>query len=153
MTSKIRAHRENMHIGSLVFVLFLSATFALTGFSAQQSAASDVNIVKSIRATVVDSAPAIEIELQSSREFPVRDQIVVLRIGTRDFLRSRSPSDGSLNTLIFMLTPDDFSQLADGDAMSVRYGLDYSDQPSAQPSGTDNARWDFGPLNKALLVR
>jgi hypothetical protein len=151
VTSKMRGHLEKTQFSRLLLVLSLASTFALAGFGAQQSP-PDVNIVKSIRAATVDSVPVIEIELHSSREFPVRDQVVVLRIGKTDFLRSRSPSDGSLKTLIFILTPDDFGRLADGDAMSVRYGLEYSDAPTAQPSGADETRWDFGRLNKALLI-
>src|SRR5437867_4451507 len=149
----MRGYFDNTQISSFLLVLFLLPTFALAAFAAQQSTGPDMNMVKSIRATTVDSTRVIEIELQSSREFPVRDQVVVLRIGKKDFLRSRAPNDGSLKTLIFMLTPEDFAQLVEGDAMSVRYGLEYSDDSTRQPSGADNARWDFGPLRKALLTQ
>jgi hypothetical protein len=148
VTDKIRGHLDTIPVSALLLVLFLSS-FALVGFAAQQGAPPDMNVVKSIRAATVNGAAIVEIELQSSREFPVRDQIVVLRIGTRDFMRSRSPADGSLKTLIFMLPPEDFGQLADGASMSVRYGMEYSDEPAAQSA--DNARWQFGQLNKSLL--
>ena len=148
MTKKIRGSLDNIRVTALLLVLFLSS-FALVGFAAQQGAPPDMNVVKSIRAATFNGAAVIEIELQSSKEFPIRDQIVVLRIGNRDFMRSRSPANGSLNTLIFMLTPEDFGQVADGSSLSVRYGLEYSDDPAAQSA--DNSRWQFGQLNKSLL--
>jgi hypothetical protein len=148
VTNNIRGSLDNIRVTALLLVLFLSS-FALVGFAAQQGAPPDMNVVKSIRAATFSGAAVIEIELQSSKEFPMRDQIVVLRIGNRDFMKSRSPADGSLKTLIFMLTPEDFGQVADGASMSVRYGLEYSDEPAAQ--GADNSRWQFGQLNKSLL--
>ena len=125
--------------------------FCLVSFSAFVTA-QDVNVVKSIRTVVAaagsTSAPTIEVELNSSREFPIRDEVVILRIGTRDIFRSRTPSDGSLNTLIFMLTADEFAQIADGADMSVRYGKDLRGGRAA----VRNPRWNFGKLNKALLA-
>jgi hypothetical protein len=131
-------------------VLVFLSSCALAGLAAQQTG-PDINVVKSIRSVTVDAVRMVEIELQSSRPFPVRDQIVILRIGKTDVQRSRPPTDGSLNTLIFILTPAAFAQLVDGDAMSVRYGLEHSDDPVTQPGGS-NARWDFGSLNKAMLT-
>ena len=148
MTDIIRGSLDNIRASALLLVLLLTS-FALVGFAAQQGAPPDTNVVKSIRAATFNGAAVIEIELQSSKEFPMRDQIVVLRIGNKDFMRSRSPANGSLNTLIFMLTPEDFGQLADGASMSVRYGMEYSEEPAAQSA--DNARWQFGQLNKSLL--
>ena len=150
MISKLRGTFFKSQISGFLVASFFLSTFTFPGLAAPQSA-PDVNTVRSIRARTVNSVPVIEIELHSSREFPVRDQVVVLRIGSRDFLRSRPPDDGTLNTLIFILAPDDFTQLGDGDGMSVRYGLDYSDDPTAQPNG--ERRWDFGRLNKAQLQR
>ena len=132
----------------------LACVLSLPAFLASQAGGQDANVVRSIRAVTVAAssapAPTIEIELNSSREFPVRDEIVILRIGGRDFSRSRPPKDGSLNTLIFMLTADEFAQLPDGAAMSVRYGRGLRDESSV---GTATARWDFGKLNKALLAQ
>lgn len=114
--------------------VLLSCLVSVPAFAAEK----DVNVVKSMRA--VDSE--VEIEVHSSREFPVRDQVVILRIGKREFSKSRPPDDGSLHTLIFHVPADEFAQLADGDPMTVQYGRH------------DDARdrWDFGPLSKAQLA-
>jgi hypothetical protein len=80
---------------------------------------------------------AVELQLTSSRSFGVRNALVVLRIGTQKFTKSRSPEDGSLNTLIFTLTADEFARTAPGDRVTVQYG----DEPG----------WDFGTLDKRLL--
>ena len=118
------------------------------------------NVVRSIRPATpppgqAAAAAEIDLELYSSREFPILDQIVVLRIGTQDFLKSRTPDDGSLHTLIFSVPADVFDRLPDGAAMTVRFG-------KAEPSGLEDVstaragsrlRWDFGTLDKSLLVR
>jgi hypothetical protein len=109
----------------------------------------EVNVVRSIKARPATGgqAPAgatvVEIELQSSLEFPVRDEIVILRIGSADFRISRSPDDGRLDTLFFVLSQDDFDQLPDGASMEVRYGT----------TDAGGHRWRFGKLNKSLLQR
>jgi len=135
----------------VTLVFFFLSTLVSAGHPAQQTG-PDVNVVRSIRSVTVNSMKTIEIELHSSRPFPVRDQIVILRIGNTDIVRSRPPSDGSLNTLIFIMTPEDFDRLMDGAALSVRYGLEHSDEPAA-PVGRDTVRWDFGTLNKSMLTR
>jgi hypothetical protein len=133
--------RGNKWIGVL-----LSCVVLLPAAAAAQD---DVNVVKSVKA--VDST--IEIELNSSKEFPIRDEVVVLRIGNRDFLRSKSPDDGSLKTLIFILTANEFNALADGAAMTVRYGKRDPGEITVASGGRDRDRWDFGRLDKALLGR
>ena len=108
-----------------------------------------VNTIKRIQ--TVDGV--VEIEVHSSREFPIRDQVVVLRIGDKEFLRSKTPENGSLNTLIFMLTPTQFAALTDGAAMTVKYGRDKDGDAGPQIEAAQSARglrWDFGKLNKAL---
>jgi hypothetical protein len=115
----------------------LSTPIALFTFSAV-AAEPAVNTISGIR--TVESG--IEIELHSSRPFPVRNQITVLRIGDKEFTKSRYPKDGNLDTLIFKLTPDEFGQLANGDPVRVQYGR-----------GVKADYWDFGTLNKRLLVR
>jgi hypothetical protein len=104
------------------------------------SAGNEVNTIESIR-TASTPEPKVEIEISSTKPFPVRDQIVILRIGTKDFYLSRPPSDGSLNTLIFMLTPDEFAQLDNGDQIVVQYG---------QGDSEDDRRY-YGILDKNLL--
>jgi hypothetical protein len=115
----------------------LSTPIALFTFSAV-AAEPAVNTISGIR--TVESG--VEIELHSSRPFPMRNQITVLRIGDKEFTKSRYPKDGNLDTLIFKLTPDEFGQLANGDPVRVQYGR-----------GVKADYWDFGTLNKRLLVR
>jgi hypothetical protein len=95
--------------------------------------AQDANTIRSVRAV----QSGVEIEVHSATEFPVRANIVVLRIGDKEFTQSRNPADGSLNTLIFTLTPGEFAQVNHGDPVSVYYGR-----------GETGGRWNFGALNK-----
>lgn len=138
-SSRVERRGAGAAIGALLACLVLSAAVA-----SAQGGKPDVNTVKSVRA--VDGA--IEIELHSSREFPVRDEVVVLRIGTKEFLRSRSPADGSLNTLIFIVSTEDFDALADGEPLVVKYGR--SKDGTDAPERDHGPRWNFGRLNKAL---
>jgi hypothetical protein len=133
-----------------VFVLFLCLGCSL---ALAAEAKKEVNTIRSIKTVAVAAAransrtqPEIEIELNSTREFPVRNQIVVLRIGDEEFTRSRSPEDGSLNTLIFILPADQFTKAANGDPVAVYYGRD---DPNERDDQKD--RWEFGRLDKSLL--
>ena len=143
----IKAHRAIVSRATWLGIA-LSSLFALSTVAAQQPDDKRVNTVRSIRAVGAE----VEIELHSSVEFPVRDEVVILRIGNRDITKSRSPADGSLNTLIFSLAAADFDRLPDGGPMAVRYG-------KALPAlglavqGADPAQWNFGQLNKGRLVR
>jgi hypothetical protein len=83
--------------------------------------------------------PAVEIEVQSPRAFPVRDEITVLRIGMQEFLLSRYSDGGDTHVLIFTLTPEEFAATVDGALVVVQYGR-----------GEQRDRWDLGRLNKAL---
>ncbi len=98
---------------------------------------ADVNVITRIERV----ASGVEIEVKSSRPFPVRALGPELRVGTGGFLKSRSPEDGSLNALIFMLTAEEFAQTSMGDPVSVGYGQ----------SMLPEDRWDFGPLDKSTL--
>jgi hypothetical protein len=108
----------------------------------------DVNSVESVRSV----GRSVEIELHSSREFPVRDEVVVLRIGKKEFSRSRPPEDGSLNTLIFILPVAEFDALPDGAPLTVKYGRQREEEGgmSADSAADHGPRWDFGKLNKAM---
>ena len=116
-----------------------SRTFFILMFVALvvASAVAQTNTIVSIRAV----AGGVELELQSTREFPVRDEQVILRIGSVEGTSSRPPDDGSLDTLIFFLTSERFSQTATGDRVTVRYGRESTDV------------WDFGELDKSLVGR
>jgi hypothetical protein len=88
---------------------------------------------------ILQGRPAVELEVQSQRAFPVRNEITVLRIGTQEFLLSRYPETGDTHSLIFTLTPDEFAAVPDGAPVVVQYGR-----------GDQTDRWDLGKLNKAL---
>jgi hypothetical protein len=127
----------------------LSSLFALSTVAAQQPDDKRVNTVRSIR--VVDAE--VEIELHSTVEFPVRDEVVILRIGNRDITKSRPPADGSLETLIFSLGTAEFGRLPDRAAMTVRYGKALpASGPGPAMQAADPAQWNFGQLDKARLV-
>jgi hypothetical protein len=69
-------------------------------------------------------ADGVEIEVASSEPFPVRAMPPLVRVGDQVFGRSRSPADGSLNALIFMLSDEEFGQTSTGDPVSVGYAGD-----------------------------
>jgi hypothetical protein len=81
----------------------------------------------------------IEIEVTSSRPFPVVNAMAVLHVGKQQTSLSRYGPDGSLNTLIFSMDARDFARTRDGDRVLVRY------DPDSQ------GHWDFGPLEKKRL--
>ena len=95
-----------------------------------------MNRIKTIQRTQA----GIEIELTSPTPFPVRNEVVVLRIGTQEFTTSRHPEDGNLNTLIFTVPPEQLARAA-GERVIVQYGHN------------ESVQWDFGPLHRALLDR
>lgn len=82
---------------------------------------------------------AIEIQVQSGIPFPVRNELVVLRVGDRSLTISRYP-DGDTHRLAFAVSRDEFLELADGAEVWVQYGRD--DSPE---------RWPFGTLRKSSL--
>lgn len=90
------------------------------------------NRIESIR-----HVPAgVEIALRSDRAFPVRNELAILSIGSRDFYLSRYPDDGDTHVLIFFLTNAEYDQVREGDEVTVRYG-------QGAP-----AEWRFGRLDK-----
>ena len=99
--------------------------------------AQQVNVIQNIQTI----PGGIEIELTSPTPFPVRNEVVMLRIGNQECTISRHPEDGSLNTLIFTVQPEQFARAAAGERVVVQFGNDASRQ------------WDFGPLDGALLDR
>lgn len=114
------------------------------------AAAQDVNTVKAIRA--VDST--VEIELESSKQFEIRNDIIVLRIGDKEFTRSKTPKNGSLHRLIFMVPANDFAALPDGAEMNVSFRSDNAGgDVSATGGRAGGPRWNFGKLDKSLLQR
>jgi hypothetical protein len=102
-------------------------------------AASIVGIRQIAAAPVLQGQPAIEIEVRSERAFPVRNELTVLRIGSREFLLSRYPETGDTHVLIFTLTAEEFAATSAGDPVVVLYGR-----------GEQVNRWYIGPLDKSV---
>lgn len=127
-----------------LFVASLSLACAAPPIvSESPDAAATIVAIRAVRASaILQGRPAVELEVQSQRAFPVRDEITVLRIGTQEFLLSRYPESGDTHVLIFTLTPEEFAAVADGAPVVVQYGR-----------GDQTDRWDLGKLNKALLRR
>ncbi len=114
------------------------AALACLLFFAPAAAAQGNHTIRSI--TTVGQT--VEITVHSTLEFDVRDELVVLVIGDQEFTTSRSPEDGSLNELIFVLTLDEWNQLATGDPVRVQFGEDDATEQR-----------NFGTLDKSLLNR
>ena len=100
------------------------------------ASAQHVNVIKTIQRTQA----GIEIELTSPTPFPVRNEVVLLRIDNQAFTTSRHPEDGNLHTLIFTVPPEQLARAA-GARVVVQYGHN------------ESVQWDFGPLDRALLDR
>lgn len=102
---------------------------------------NDNNQIKSMRS--VQSASlgnAVEIELNSSREFLPQGEMLVLRIGSQEFSLSRYLNTGETNTVVFTLTAEEFARISQGDSVRVQYG-----------SGGNG--WNFGKVDKSMLNR
>ena len=82
----------------------------------------------------------IEITVTGAQEFDVRNEIVTLQIGSRNFSNSRSPADGDTHTLIFTLTQSEWDSLSSGDAIALGWGADASSN-----------RRNLGTLDKSQL--
>ena len=123
-----------------------TAAFPAAAPSASPTPTTVANVIRAIRsvgAAAPFREPGVEMELASARGFPVRNEIVVLHIGSQMFLRSRYAGDGDTHVLLFFLTPGEFAALASGDPVAVTYG-----------TGEDGGdRWQFGALDKRQLDR
>jgi hypothetical protein len=94
----------------------------------------DENRILAIRQVTSRSGlPQVEIELQSSRVFPVTDALPTLVVDGRGFRMARYPA-GKTDRLIFTLTPAEFASIRNGANLTLRIG-------GAHP-------WSFGALNK-----
>ncbi len=83
--------------------------------------------------------PVVEIELESDAKFPVRDDLIVLKVGRRKVLRSRYVSGSGLRRMIFTVREKEFRAMGQGESMSVEYD-----------SGARET-WSFGGLDKRAL--
>jgi hypothetical protein len=97
---------------------------------------SETNRIVAIRSVASPSgraSPAVEIELLSTRPFPVGGALPTLSIDNHDFTLSRFPS-GTTDRLIFTIEEDEFKAVSDGSEVTLRIG-------GAPP-------WSFGKLQK-----
>lgn len=119
----------------LVNAVSVVAPFAvfLSNGSIMSASAAETNRIVAIRRALAEGRAIIEIELQSSRAFPVGGALATLTIGDKSFQLSRFPS-GKTDRLVFMLDPAEFAALPDGAPVSVAIG-------GAPP-------WRFGALAK-----
>jgi len=141
-------------IGTAALVAFLAGdsssgpSDAASNASPCEAAGRDDDSNRQVRLTATDEW--IEFEFWSSEPFPVRALFPVVRIGTRDFSRSRYGDDGRLNTLIFFIPREEFDLLNPDDLVWVYYGGAGSPPPSDfVPDVSDP--WSFGSFNKRLL--
>lgn len=108
--------------------------------SLQREGQMDENQVVAIRhlsseVAKAESPATVEIEISSTRPFPVGGALAVLNIGKQSFKLSRYVS-GDLHRMIFTLDEDEYATTRQGEEMTVHIG-------NAQP-------WKFGALDKSL---
>lgn len=120
----------------------IGGTSILTGGTERMHEGTITAIRSVASSSVLNNRSGIEIEVSSNDGFPVRGELAVLRIGNRDFTLSRY-ADGSLNTLIFTLTEEEFAQLAGGAEARVQYGR----------GAEATERWALGRFDKNLSER
>lgn len=119
---------------AVVFTCLLSMVPVMPSHADESAVSEDINAIENI---TLDAA-GVEIQLKSSRPFPVRAIPPGLHVGAETFSRSFRPEDGDLNRLIFLLPAKDFAELRVGEPMRVVYG------EGASPK----ERWEFGALVK-----
>jgi hypothetical protein len=107
-----------------------------SGVAAAQS--KQRNVINRIAA--VSSGTVYEVEIISSDPF-LQSDLPVLRIGDQEITISRWSETGSPNTLIFILTPEQFRKAKTGDSVVFQYGR----------GERNNKTRDFGNLDKGKL--
>ena len=137
----------------LVVMVFAAAAAAQDESEEASDGAGAVNELRRIETKGVE----VEIEIRSSKPFPVRALPPVLRIGDLDFTASRNPDNGRLDTLIFFVPAEDFAAI-DPQKVAMRVFYATSIEGEVTPSGRPRAiaepggpTWDFGELRKELL--
>jgi hypothetical protein len=100
-----------------------------------------VSIHNAVRLIGASRLPVVQIELKTSRPFPVRDVPLQLQIGRKLFVDELS-GDYTGRKLTLSLTPEMFAELKDGDEVVAFF---------RNPDGNGVAErevWHFGKLNK-----
>ena len=100
-----------------------------------------VRIHNAVRLIGGSRLPVVQIELKTSRPFPVSDAPLQLQVGKRVFIDELS-GDYTGRKLTLSLTPEMFAELADGDEIRAFFG-----KPEGQGSA-DRDVWNFGKLKK-----
>jgi len=101
-----------------------------------------VSIHKAVRLIGASRLPVVQIELKTSRPFPVRELPLQLRIGRKVFVDELS-GDYTGRKLTLSLTPEMFAELKDGDEIVAFFSkLD-------QNGVVEGDVWYFGKLNKS----
>lgn len=105
-----------------------------------------VSIHNATRLIGASRVPLVQIELKTSRPFPVRDLPLRLQIGNKIFLDELS-GDYTGRKLTLSLTPEMFAELKDGDEIMAFFGKANN---KGSPEGDV---WLFGKLSKAINGR
>lgn len=101
-----------------------------------------VNIHNAVRLIGASRLPLVQMELKTSRPFPVRDVPLQLQIGKKVFIEELS-GDYTGRKLTLTLTPEMFAELKDGDEIVAFFS-----KPDGNGS-SDQDVWNFGKLSKA----
>ena len=103
-----------------------------------------------VQRRLTSTPEGIEFELWSSAPFPVRALPPVLRIGDVDFLSSRHPDDGRLDTPIFLIGVEYFESFTASDSVVIYHSAPpLLNQDVVATDGVDV--WTFGALRTDLL--
>jgi len=100
-----------------------------------------VSIHNAVRLIGASRLPLVQMELKTSRPFPVRDMPLQLRVGKKVFIDELS-GDYTGRKLTLSLTPEMFAELKDGDDIVAFF---------SKPEGNGSADrdvWNFGKLSK-----
>jgi len=108
-------------VGSVLFVaaLIIGGVLLIPGGGDGRRCAKVDSDAVNVQQRLTSTNEGIEFELWSSVPFPVRALPPILRIGDRDFLSSRHPDDGRLDTLIFLIGVEDFESLTASDPVAI----------------------------------
>lgn len=138
LLANVRLTRKKAGPGGLPALQAEAPALAQAGAEPVVPAVSDSNRIVAIRRLAgsdqLDGGrPAVEIEVASSRSFPVGGALPELRLGSERFTLSRFEG-GATDRLVFTLTAEQYDALANGVAVTVGVG-------GAAP-------WGFGLLSK-----
>lgn len=123
----------------LLAVVVIVTVLVTLRFISLANEGNAITIRRVTSAKALSGKPGIEVEVSSHRPFPPLNAELVLQIGKQTF-NIMEYKDGSLNTIIFTLTADEFDSLRNESAIYVRY------EPDSQ------GHWDFGYLEKKGIV-